>query len=69
MNPEFPRDLEGATAAIARVKERAMHAGVRLRTPPPAPTTCCGRGCPGCVWVSYFDAVECWLQDSADLGL
>ena len=27
---------------------------------PPEPTTCCGRGCEGCVWISYFEALNRW---------
>jgi len=27
---------------------------------PQEPTTCCGRGCEGCVWISYFEALARW---------
>jgi hypothetical protein len=27
---------------------------------PEEPTTCCGKGCEGCVWISYFEALNRW---------
>lgn len=62
----FPRLLDHAQAQtwIADVQARAAQARVTLRAPPPAPTTCCGRGCNGCVWEGYFDAVHWWLEDA-----
>ncbi len=53
-----------ALARIAHMQARAERAGITLRTPPPLPTTCCGRGCNGCVWEGYFDAVTWWLEDA-----
>ena len=29
---------------------------------PEEPTTCCGRGCEGCVWISYFEALNRWEE-------
>lgn len=62
----FPPLLDHAQAQtlIADVQARAARAEVPLRAPPPAPTTCCGRGCNGCVWEGYFDAVRWWLEDA-----
>jgi hypothetical protein len=57
-------DHAQAQALIAAVQARAAGAEVALRAPPPAPTTCCGRGCNGCVWEGYFDAVRWWLEDA-----
>jgi hypothetical protein len=59
---------EEAQARITQRQGQAAQAGVPLRTPPPLPTTCCGRGCSGCVWEGYFDAVTGWLED-ADAAL
>lgn len=63
-----PTPAEEAQARIAQWQGRGAQAGVPLRKPPPLPTTCCGRGCNGCVWEGYFDAVMGWLED-ADAAL
>jgi len=55
-----------ARARIAKVQAQLARANLSLREPPPEPTTCCGRGCSGCVWESYFYAVAWWLEDAAD---
>ena len=37
---------------------------------PEEPTTCCGRGCEGCVWESYYQALDRWksLFDGPELA-
>ncbi|WBY03118.1 oxidoreductase-like domain-containing protein [Ramlibacter tataouinensis] len=64
MSSRLPRTLEDAMLAIAAAQDRATASGISLHQPPPTPTTCCGRGCAGCVWESYFDAVGWWLEDA-----
>lgn len=40
----------------------ALHQ-LTTRPPPPEPTTCCGRGCNGCVWEGYLSAADYWRED------
>ena len=55
---------EQALAVFSELQQLALAQGVALRAPPPEPTTCCGRGCNGCVWESYFDAAIFWREDA-----
>ena len=55
-----------ADQLFARLQSLAAHHGVALRPPPPHPTTCCGRGCNGCVWEGFFAAAAFWRDDALD---
>jgi hypothetical protein len=59
-------DLETARSLIGWIGTRAQAAGLQLREPPPEPTTCCGRGCNGCVWEGYYAAVAWWCEEAED---
>ena len=61
-----PGDHASALALCAALSARAARHGVALRPPPPEPTTCCGRGCNGCVWEGYYDAMAFWRDDALD---
>ena len=56
--------LQAACAAFARYQTLAAAAGVALRPAPVQPTSCCGRGCNGCVWEGFYDAATFWVEDA-----
>ena len=57
-------DRDTALSLIQWLQQRASRAGVELREPPPEPTSCCGRGCNGCVWEGYYGAVQYWIEEA-----
>jgi hypothetical protein len=62
--PDIPTDREAALALLSMLQQRAQAARVALRPPPPEPTSCCGRGCNGCVWEGYYSAVDYWREEA-----
>ena len=56
--------LQQALSQLRLWQQRADAAGVALRPPPTPPTSCCGRGCNGCVWEGFYDAVLFWCEDA-----
>lgn len=56
--------LAAARAAFSRLQADAARCGVALRSPPPEPTSCCGRGCNGCVWEGFYAAAQWWREDA-----
>ena len=65
-----PADLFTAQALVAHLQGLAQRRGVVLdtvlRPAPPVPTTCCGRGCNGCMWEYYFTALKQWRDEACD---
>lgn len=63
-----PASREAWQRLFTALQQRALDAGMTLRQPPPEPTTCCGRGCNGCVWEGFYSAAAYW-RDEAELRL
>lgn len=57
-------DLPGARATFATLQAHAALQSIELRPPPPEPTSCCGRGCHGCVWEGFFAAAQYWRDEA-----
>ena len=59
--------LEQARSHVQGVCGALGVRSINLRAAPPEPTTCCGRGCAGCVWEGYYEALAHWLDDAQAL--
>jgi hypothetical protein len=57
-------DLDTTRAMFDVLQVRAAAQGESLRPPPPEPTTCCGRGCNGCVWEGFYAAATYWREEA-----
>ncbi len=58
---------EDATRMFHEIQQLALKHGVSLPSPPDEPTSCCGRGCNGCVWEGYFNAADYWRSQAVNV--
>jgi hypothetical protein len=62
-----PSNAYEARQWIAKFSAQLEQQGIDFREPPEEPTSCCGRGCNGCVWEGYFSAVGYWCEQARAL--
>lgn len=62
--PEIPSPANACQARqwIADLRTQLIQREVVFRDAPEEPTSCCGRGCNGCVWEGYLNAVGYWCE-------
>jgi hypothetical protein len=58
----LPDNAYQARQWIADLGAQLAKREISFRDPPEEPTSCCGRGCNGCVWEGYFSAVGYWCE-------
>ena len=57
------RDADEARAMFAAGLALISQHQLAMRSQPTEPTTCCGRGCNGCVWEGFLSAADYWRED------
>lgn len=65
----LPANADQARQWIADLGAQLARRDIFFRDPPEEPTSCCGRGCNGCVWEGYLNAVGYWCEQARGLLL
>jgi hypothetical protein len=60
----LPDNAYQARQWIADLSAHLAERRILLREPPEEPTSCCGRGCNGCVWEGYLGAAGYWCEQA-----
>ncbi|RCS58369.1 oxidoreductase-like domain-containing protein [Parvibium lacunae] len=63
----LPASADQAKQWIAELSVQLTKQGITFRDPPEQPTSCCGRGCNGCVWEGYYAAMTYWCEQARAL--
>lgn len=65
----IPSNAYQAKHWIAEHSLKLVQNQISFRDPPEEPTSCCGRGCNGCVWEGYLSAVGYWCEQVQEVLL
>ena len=70
-DPQFtiPDNAFEAKKWISALSAELSRQNIPFRDAPEEPTSCCGRGCNGCVWDGYLHAVGYWCDQARELLL
>lgn len=63
----LPNNADQARQWIADLAAHLTQRDLLFREPPEEPTTCCGRGCNGCVWEGYLHAAGYWCEQAREM--
>jgi hypothetical protein len=63
----LPNNADQARQWIADLAAQLTQTNLSFRNPPEEPTSCCGRGCNGCVWEGYLHAAGYWCEQVREM--